>query len=141
MTWDPSVPGVLTLPSGRRVRGRALRHTLPEGMEPDYGLYLLGHVPNPTPWPSDWIRWKDFRVPRFLPDAARLIRLTWERCADERVEVACGGGRGRTGTVMACLAALDGVPGDEAVAFVRANYHRRAVETPGQRRFVRSFAV
>ena len=41
----------------------------------------------------------------------------------------------------ACLAALDGVPGDEAVAFVRANYHRRAVETPGQRRFVRSFAV
>ncbi len=27
---------------------------------------------------------------------------------------------GRTGTALACLAVLDGVPADEAVAFVRA---------------------
>ena len=53
----------------------------------------------------------------------------------ERVEVACGGGTGRTGTALACLAVLAGTPPDEAVAFVRAGYRSRAVETPAQRRF------
>lgn len=47
---------------------------------------------------------------------------------------------GRTGTALACLAVLDGVPADEAVAFVRDGYHPRAVETPWQRRYVRNFA-
>lgn len=140
MKWDPNAPGVLALPSGRLVRGRALRKPLPDGPVPQYGLYLGAQIPNPTPWPYDWIRWKDFRVPRYLPDAARLIRLAWDSSLNERVEVACGGGRGRTGTVLACMAVLDGVPAEDAVAFVRANYHRRAVETPGQRRFIRSFA-
>jgi protein-tyrosine phosphatase len=50
--------------------------------------------------------------------------------------VACAGGRGRTGTALACLAILDGVPNDRAVAYVRERYDRRAVKTPGQRRFV-----
>jgi hypothetical protein len=35
-----------------------------------------------------------------------------------------------------CIAVLDGVPAGEAVGYVRRHYHRRAVETPGQRRFV-----
>ncbi|MGQ4447278.1 protein phosphatase, partial [Streptomyces griseus] len=61
------------------------------------------------------------------------------RAPGSRVEVACGGGMGRTGTALACLAVLDGVPADEAVAFVRAGYHPRAVETPWQRRYVRNF--
>jgi hypothetical protein len=34
---------------------------------------------------------------------------------------------------------LDGVPADEAVAWVRARYDRRAVETRAQQRFVRDF--
>jgi len=34
---------------------------------------------------------------------------------------------------------LDGVPNDQAVAFVREHYHPHAVETPWQRRFVRRF--
>jgi protein-tyrosine phosphatase len=63
----------------------------------------------------------------------------YERCAEERVEVACSGGRGRTGTALACLAVLDGVPADEAVAFVRRHYDRRAAETAGQRRYVAGF--
>jgi hypothetical protein len=33
------------------------------------------------------------------------------------VEIACGGGRGRTGTALACLAVLDGVPAEQAVAY------------------------
>ena len=88
------------------------------------------------PWEGTWVRWPDFR----LPSDGRLLRAELTaalgRAADERVEVACGGGTGRTGTALACLAVLDGVPADEAVAFVRARYRRRAVETPGQRRFV-----
>jgi protein-tyrosine phosphatase len=55
------------------------------------------------------------------------------------VELACGGGVGRTGTALACLAVLDGVPADEAVDYVRRHYHPSAVETPWQRRFVRRF--
>ncbi len=60
----------------------------------------------------------------------------WQRAATQRVEIACTGGRGRTGTALACLAILDGVPSAAAVAFVRAHYDRHAVETPGQRRYV-----
>ncbi len=54
-------------------------------------------------------------------------------------EVPCSGGRGRTGTALACIAALDGVPTEQAVAFVREHYDARAVETPWQRRYVARF--
>ena len=105
--WDPENQGILVLPSGRLVRARALRKPIPDGPSPDFGLYLLGHQPDPTPWPYRWLRWPDLRLP-FDPAAARdaLIEV-WERAADQRVEVACGGGRGRTGTALACLAVLD----------------------------------
>lgn len=68
-----------------------------------------------------------------------MLHEVWERAGAERVEVACGGGRGRTGTALACLATLDGVPAAEAVGYVRRHYHRQAVETPWQRRFVTRF--
>ncbi|MFD0818813.1 protein phosphatase, partial [Micromonospora zhanjiangensis] len=57
--------------------------------------------------------------------------------AGDRVEVACGGGVGRTGTALAALAVLDGLDPDAAVAWVRAGYRRRAVETVWQRRWLR----
>ncbi len=63
----------------------------------------------------------------------------WERAVDQRVEVACGSGRGRTGTALACVAVLDGVPPGGAVAYVREHYDPRAVETPWQRRYVARF--
>lgn len=62
------------------------------------------------------------------------------RAGSERVELACEGGRGRTGTALACLAVLDGIEPRDAVAYVRTNYHPKAVETPWQKRYVRSFA-
>jgi protein-tyrosine phosphatase len=70
---------------------------------------------------------------------AAALREAWARAETERVEVACAGGQGRTGTALACLAVLDGVPGRLAVAYVRDHYSPRAVETPGQRRFVYRF--
>ena len=47
------------------------------------------------------------------------------------------GGVGRTGTALAALAVLDGLDPGRAVAWVRAHYHPRAVETPWQRRWLR----
>ncbi|MFI0816516.1 protein-tyrosine phosphatase family protein [Streptomyces sp. NPDC021098] len=138
-TWDPSAPGVMRLPSGRFIRGRGLRHPLPEGPEPDFGLYLLGHQPPSVGWEARWLRWPDFRLPSDRAAAAAALREAWERSADERVEVACGGGRGRTGTALACVAVLDGVPPGDAVAYVREHYAARAVETPWQRRYVTRF--
>ncbi|MEV0126445.1 protein phosphatase [Streptomyces sp. NPDC050703] len=139
-SWEPSAPGILALPSGRLLRGRGLRHPLPEGDVPGFGVYLLGKEPAPLPWEHVWLRWPDFRLPRDRARAGDVLRDAWSRAEGERVEVACGGGRGRTGTALACIAVLDGVPAAEAVAYVRAGYDRRAVETPWQRRYVERFA-
>jgi hypothetical protein len=126
----------LRLPSGRLVRGRGLTRPLPAGPSPAFGVYLLSRRPPAVPWESRWLLWPDFRLP--ADEAAVLPALTeaWQRATAERVEIACAGGRGRTGTALACLAVLDGVPSAEAVAFVREHYDPRAVETPGQRRYV-----
>jgi protein-tyrosine phosphatase len=139
MTWDDGAPGVVRLPSGRLVRGRGLRRPAPEGPPPDFGLYLLGREPEPVPWTSTWVRWPDFRLPADPAAARTAVADAWERAVSQRVEVACGGGRGRTGTALACLAVLDGVPAGDAVAWVREHYDARAVETPWQARFVRRF--
>ncbi|PCG83038.1 protein phosphatase [Streptomyces sp. WZ.A104] len=138
--WNAGDPAVLALPSGRLVRGRGLREPLPTGPEPEFGVYLLGRTPPPVGWESRWLRWPDFRLPADREAARALLEEVWNRAAGERVEVACGGGMGRTGTALACLAVLDGVPAADAVAFVRRGYHPRAVETPWQRRYVRNFA-
>lgn len=137
--WDPDAPGVLRLPSGRLVRGWGLRHPLPDGPAPTYAVHLLGKEPPEVPWKSRWLRWPDFRLPADRARAEAVFRDAWRRTEDERVEFACGGGRGRTGTALACLAVLDGVPPEEAVAYVRRHYDRHAVETPWQRRYVRRF--
>ena len=137
--WEAGQPGIVALPSGRLVRGRSLRAPVPDGPRPDFGLYLLGSAPEPVEWESRWVRWPDFRLPADRADAAAALRMAWHRAASERVEVACAGGRGRTGAALACLAVLDGVAAGDAVAFVREHYHPRAVETPGQRRYVARF--
>jgi hypothetical protein len=140
--WDEGAAGVLRLPSGRLVRGRGLRRPLPPGAPvPSYGVHLLGKEPPQVSWESRWIRWPDFRLPADRAAARLILTEAWQRAAVERVELACGGGRGRTGTALACLAVLDGVPPEEAVAYVRERYDRRAVETPWQARYVRRFGA
>ncbi|MFC1403888.1 MULTISPECIES: protein-tyrosine phosphatase family protein [Streptacidiphilus] len=138
-TWDPGAAGVLRLPSGRLVRGRALRRPLPAGPLPEFALYLLGRQPPRVDWEARWLHWPDFRLPADRAVIAEALQEAWSRAATQRVELACSGGRGRTGTALACLAVLDGVPADRAVAYVRAHYATGAVETPWQRTFVRRF--
>ena len=138
--WADGTPGLLVLPSGRRVRGRAWRD-LPPGPPPALGVYLLGRAPRLPVWESRWVRWRDFALPADPAALRAVLTEAWERAADERVEVACRGGTGRTGTALACLAVLDGVPPAAAVGFVRAGYRAHAVETRAQAAFVARFAA
>ena len=50
--------------------------------------------------------------------------------------MACRGGIGRTGTALAALAVLDGLSPPDALHWVRAGYHRAAIETPWQRHWL-----
>ena len=137
--WDPAAVGVLRLPSGRLVRGRGLSQPLPDGPFPTFALYLLGHEPPPVEWEARWLRWPDFGLPSDRAATAEALREAWARSEGERVEIACAGGFGRTGTALACLAVLDGVPALDAVGYVREHYRQHAVETPWQRWFVTRF--
>lgn len=139
--WESTAPGVVALPSGRKVRGRGLRAGVPEGPLPEFGVYLTAREPAKTPWDSRWVRWRDFWVPSSGSDAVAALTEAWERAAGDRVEIGCGGGVGRTGTGLAILAVLDGVRPDRAVAFVRDRYDPRAVEVPWQRAFVERVGV
>lgn len=146
--------GAITLPDGTLIRGRGRRAALPAGPLPDFGLYfgrppdqlrraLIRRRPEWQPdWPAEWIDWPDFRTPRHDRLAAATIEHAYLLAqAGQRVEIACGGGTGRTGTVIACMAILAGHPAADAVAWTRRHYRPRAVETPGQRRWIRWFAT
>lgn len=130
--------GGFVLPGRTVVRGRGVQNPLPGGREPDFGLYLgVDYHPR---WEHDRLEWPDFGLPRDALVAATAIEALHRRARDgEHVETACRAGKGRTGTVIACLAILDGLPADHAVGWVRDHYHVRAVQTPWQRRWVREF--
>jgi protein-tyrosine phosphatase len=136
----PGGAGVLALPSGRLVRGRGLRGADPDGPDPEFALYVVASEPFGVPWKFRWIAWPDYGLPAD-PAALRCALVEASERADrERVEVGCMGGRGRTGTALACIAVLDGVPADQAVDYVRRHYHPDALETEEQRQFVAGFA-
>ena len=134
--------GSIALPDGTAVRGRGRREPLPPGPAPEFGLYLGKPGGWEPEWSAEWIDWPDFRTPRDADRAAAAVVRAYEQArAGCRVEVACGGGTGRTGTVIACMAVLAGCPVDDAVGWTRKNYRRHAVETPGQRRWIRWFVA
>lgn len=132
------VTRVVTLPSGGQVRGRKLADppTTPAG-------FLLALAEGPLPaWPYRRIAWRDFWVPTDRVDAIDALREALKRTRDgELVEVACRGGRGRTGTAIAALAVLDGMPPEDAIRWVRSEYDSHAIETPWQARWVRRLPV
>jgi protein-tyrosine phosphatase len=130
----PDQSGLVRLPTGPQVRGRRLSDTVGAA---DFALLLAdGPVPD---WPHRRVRWPDFWIPGDRADALDALREAHRRAhSGERVEVACRGGIGRTGTALAALAVLDGLPADRAVGWVRENYHHRAVETPWQRWWLRT---
>ncbi|SFB28766.1 Protein-tyrosine phosphatase [Amycolatopsis marina] len=142
---SPRLDDTTQLPSGFWVRGRGLGRPAPSGAQPDYGLYLgtsrlRARHDHTLTWPHRWVEWPDFLLPRDRKDAVQGIYDLYERArAGERVEVACHGGVGRTGTVMACLAVLAGLSPEEAITWTRSTYQPKAIETPWQRRWVLRF--
>ena len=142
---EQHLSGSFELPDGARIRGRGLRNPLPAGPVPEYGLYLgsrrlRARHDATLSWQHDWLDWPDFLLPRDREQAVTaIIALHAQAKAGALAEVACGGGVGRTGTVLACLVVRTGYSPNEAIEFVRANHNRRAVETAWQRRWVQRF--
>lgn len=106
---------------------------------PAFGLYLDARWD--PPWPHEHVAWPDFGVPDRDEVSESLRRLLARARTGDLVEIGCLGGHGRTGTALACLAVLAGVPPDGAVDWVRANYCTDAVETAGQRAFVEHYGM
>ncbi|GAA4921322.1 protein-tyrosine phosphatase [Stackebrandtia albiflava] len=140
-TWTADTTGLLRFPSGRTIRGRGVMAPMSDGPAPEFGYYMLDAPPTGITWPHVWVPWPDFGLPSDSDVAAEAFHDALRRAATARVEVACAGGHGRTGTALSCIAVLDGVPASEAVEYVRAGYRRTAVETDAQAAFVAAFTA
>lgn len=135
---------VVVLPDGGRVQGRGYTGVVPlDGHNtPDWGLYLDDewHERELT-WPARFVDWPDCELPTDEADAFDAITEAHRRAkAGQLIEVACAGGTGRTGTTLACMAVLAGVPPDDVVAWVRSHYHPWAVEVDEQEAMLSRFA-
>jgi Protein-tyrosine phosphatase len=133
------------LPDGVFVNARSFRSTRPR-LPPDYGVYLCArrarrrHARAWTgTWRARWLDWPPLGVPRDSAAAVDALREAHQRAArGERVEIACGSGRSRTGTALAALAVRTGLEADEAVSWVRRNYSPASVITRRQRHWLAS---
>ncbi len=82
-----------------------------------------------------------FYVPNMgVPQDVKSFRVLVETCvaalaAGKSVHIACIGGHGRTGMMIAAIVARIGITTD-AINWVRANYCAKAVESPVQERFL-----
>jgi protein-tyrosine phosphatase len=135
----------VTLPDGSVVLAHGRLDFVPvdRPRAPDFALYLDARWEDDPDvrWPHRLIEWPDFGVPTDKATLFGAITDLHRRArSNELVEVACYGGIGRTGTVVACLAGTAGIhAGADAVAWARNNYHASAVETPEQESLVAEF--
>ncbi len=138
--WE-AVSGLVKFPDGRSIRGTGVRRPRGDVPAPDFAVYLLGRDPFIDGWPYRWVKWRDFSLPDSMDEAISALGEAHTRAERERVEIACGGGMGRTGTAMSLLAVMSGVEPADAVAWARENYHLRAVETRRQRQWIKEAAA
>jgi hypothetical protein len=128
---------LVSLPDGTSVTAVSFDAIAPYARDvvPDYGIYL-DHRWQP-PWAHDHLNWPDFGVPDDPAQLVAALRTVLNRArTGERVEIGCIGGHGRTGTALACLAVLTGLPAGDGVGWVRTNYCPKAVETTAQEAFI-----
>ena len=81
----------------------------------------------------------DGSAPRDNAAMRAILASIAEARARGKVAVACMGGVGRSGTVVACALVAGGWDADAAIRHVRRMRHPTAVETPAQEAFVRKF--
>jgi len=126
-------------PDGTSVQAVGIDDRDPENPARDFGLYF-DPLWRPT-WPAEVVVWGGLGVPQEPERAAAQICQVFARAQrGERVEIGCVGGLGRTGTALACMAILAGVPPGSAVAWVRTHYDPHAVDTSEQEDWVLWFA-
>ena len=122
---------------------RALSMLEDRGVRVLVNLYEIGHEPRLLErhgMREVHVPARDFSAPP--PDLIErsVNAIVHARSAGEAVAVHCGGGLGRTGTVLACyLVRLRGVGAEEAVRRVR-EIRPGSVETRSQREAVQEFA-
>ncbi|MCK4570413.1 hypothetical protein KAT84_00550 [Candidatus Bipolaricaulota bacterium] len=122
-------------PDGTCITASSLKVRQEDNPDRDFGLYM-DPAWAPT-WDAEMIDWPDFGLPADKETAAGQIIAVFERAKNgERGEIGCIGGLGRTGTVLACMAILAGVPADGAVEWVRTHYDPGAIETCEQAEWV-----
>jgi protein-tyrosine phosphatase len=89
----------------------------------------------PAALPEIVLDWPDMGV-------VSLPRSFWEELVahlantQRQMLLFCVGGHGRTGTALACLMVVCGWTGKDAIAWIRANYCRKAIETREQERYI-----
>jgi Protein-tyrosine phosphatase len=134
-------PGArVTFPDGTVVFGLHIDARVAADAPPDFGLYLDA-MWQPT-WPATVVDWEDFAAPDDEDVLFAQVRSAFDRARSGAwVEVGCLAGCGRTGTVLACMAVLSGVPVSDAVTWVRRNYDSCAVETASQEALIKRFAT
>jgi hypothetical protein len=128
---------LVVLPDGTTVTAASFDPEDPYSRDewPRFGLYLDSKWQ--PPWDHAHLVWPDFGIPTDRRSVrVHLIDLHDRARSGEQVELGCLGGHGRTGTALAYLAVLSGLPAADAVAWVRANYCSEAIETPDQETFV-----
>jgi len=132
------------LPDGTTIQARGIEDptSIERDTTPTFGLYLDRRWHDrDISWRHEFVAWPDFGIPTDEAAAFASMVRAWELAASgETVEVACHGGIGRTGTVVACLAILSGVAPLDAVSWTRVQYHPQAVETASQEEMIARFA-
>jgi protein-tyrosine phosphatase len=129
----------VVFPDGTVVRASSIGNRVEHDPTRSFGLYLdMRWLPT---WPAEVVEWQDYGLPADSERAADQITAAFARARrGDMVEVGCVGGLGRTGTVLACMAVLAGVPAASAVDWVRREYRPAGVETSAQEQWVRWFA-
>ena len=129
----------IVFPSGRKVTATAGKFMNDSVQPADFGLYADPMWVKASNTRNEIINWPDFGIPKYHDLAIDQIDDAYDAAATEHVDVGCIGAHGRTGTILAIMAVIDGagkVTASEAVKWVRSTYCHEAVETLQQEWFV-----
>jgi len=81
--------------------------------------------------------WPDYGMPKDRKCLMRSLSWLLKQVEQEKiVEIGCMGGHGRTGTALAALLVLQGIPAQDAIRRVWRRYCEEAIESKSQLAFI-----